>query len=99
MQYGKYIYIYNSWCIQTSGTEVLYGTMYAVVYIYIYVYVCTYIYMCVCIIIYIYCDRVVEVVYRQCIGSNYVEYIELQVESIQNMKLLGIWIYTHTEFT
>ena len=42
---------------------------------------------------------VVEVVYRQCIGSNYVEYIELQVESIQNMKLLYIWIYTHTEFT
>ena len=37
------IYIYNSWCIQTSGTEVLYGTMYAVVCIYIYVYVCTYI--------------------------------------------------------
>ena len=79
--------------------------MYAVVCIYIYVYVCTYIkkYIYVCIIIYIciyiYCDRVVEVVYRQCIGSNYVEYIELQVKSIQNMKLLYIWIYTHTEFT
>ena len=48
-------------------------------------YMCVRIYMCVYIHIYIYCDRVVEVVYRQCIGSNYVEYIELQVESIQNM--------------
>ena len=53
MQYGKKIY--NSWCIQTSGTEVLYCTMYAVVSIYIilYVYVCTYIYVCIYTYIYI----------------------------------------------